>query len=104
MYTHTLYKTGAQSAADCKLSEAFGQSSPIKFSSEVDFWGNPRVGVYTIIDFCSHQDDGAFVLGKCEKLFETCRELDSQGRLSELPDVVAKSRATYAPISNGLKH
>ncbi|THH33802.1 hypothetical protein EUX98_g466 [Antrodiella citrinella] len=98
-YTHSLYATGLQTMADVKASEASEKPSPVKFSSEVDRWGNARVGVYTIIDYKQHESDGAFLVDKCESLFQTCRELEAQGKLAELPQVASTFR--MAKTGNG---
>ncbi|TCD70474.1 hypothetical protein EIP91_003235 [Steccherinum ochraceum] len=83
-YTHTLYKTGRQTMANCKASEELGKPSPVKFSSEVDRLGNPRVGVYTIIDYAEHHEDGEFLVDKCEELYQACKKLEANGKLSNL--------------------
>jgi len=102
-YTHTLYATGPRTMADVETSETLGKPSPVKFSSEVDRLGNARVGVYTVIDYKQHQDDGAFLVDKCESLFQTCQQLDAQGRLPELPQAVSALGDGAAQNGNGLK-
>lgn len=89
--------------ADVETSETLGKPSPVKFSSEVDRLGNARVGVYTVIDYKQHQDDGAFLVDKCENLFQTCQQLDAQGRLPELPQAVSALGDGAAQNGNGLK-
>lgn len=101
MYTHSLYEHGVQSAEDCKASESLGKPSPIKFSSEVNRMGHPRVGVYSVIDYSEHKEDGAYLLDRCEGLFQTCRELEAQGKLSELPEVLASSQTSSTRMANG---
>lgn len=88
--------------AHVKDAEARGLPSAVKFSAEVDRFGRPRVGVYSVIDMEEHKDDGEFLVDRCEELYQKCLKLDAEGKLDDLHLVVGAHRANgNGAIQNG---
>ena len=65
-----LYPDGMSAALRSRDLEESGQYAPLKFSSLVDRDGTDYVGVMPVVEWESHVEEGAFLVGECERLYQ----------------------------------
>lgn len=66
------------SAAAPKKGAPYTAPTPLKFGSQVDFWFNEYVGTAEVEEWDSHSAQGAQLAGRCEQLYRTLAEKQTQ--------------------------
>ena len=77
MPTLALYDTGMETAVEARETEQRGEYVPLKFSAETDWLGRPHVGVAPVLEWAKHEKEGAFLVDKCDGLYQTFVKLEA---------------------------
>lgn len=68
-----------QTADEIREIEERGEYVPLKFSSEVNRWGQTQVNVMPVLEWKKHEKEGDFLLEKCDGLYNAFTKLRKDG-------------------------
>ena len=76
--TMRMYDTGMQSARAARKAEEGGRYVPLKFSSVTDWRRREHVSPMPVLEWDTHEKEGAFLVDKCEALYQSFLKLEMQ--------------------------